>query len=484
MSRALPSATNSLDQEIEAAEPGRLLSRVSLGVWRLGRVVGDLIAGLGALACTFLVRVNLPLPFTESLLPTDRLAFFAVAAVVVTVTQNPLLYFFGFYELPRPGRRAERLRRLTLAAFFQGLLLMGFYFLADRDFPRSVVVLYVPTNLLLMMMMRVALDRLLLPPQRRAAIVGTGPSAWELARDIERYHWHGLEIVGHLTSPSDPSAGKGPREPLGSVEDIPDLLAAGRFDDIILTGEADNWQSHLIDRLASRADVHTSLLLLPGPMESLIGRMRYRSIHDIPLIEVVRESEWHARRPLKRIMDLALAVPLLILTAPAILACGLAVRITSPGPMFYSQSRVGRDRRRFTLHKLRTMRIDAEEVGEEVLAVEQDPRLTRVGSVLRSLRLDELPQLINVINGSMSLVGPRPERPGFTRKFLEEVPGYAARFSIQPGLTGLAQVNGDYLSSPENKIRYDLAYLANWSIWLDISILVRTVRIILTSRGI
>ncbi|HKV11530.1 MAG TPA: sugar transferase, partial [Thermoanaerobaculia bacterium] len=165
-------------------------------------------------------------------------------------------------------------------------------------------------------------------------------------------------------------------------------------------------------------------------------------------------------------------------------ACAVAVRLTSPGGILYRQTRVGRGQRPFTLWKLRTMRQDAEAESGEVLAQPGDPRLTPIGAFLRRFRLDELPQLFNVLRGTMSLVGPRPERPGFVQRYLKEVPGYAERFSLAPGLTGLAQVNGDYHSSPQNKLRYDLAYLANWSIWLDVSILLRTVKIVLTSRGV
>jgi lipopolysaccharide/colanic/teichoic acid biosynthesis glycosyltransferase len=165
------------------------------------------------------------------------------------------------------------------------------------------------------------------------------------------------------------------------------------------------------------------------------------------------------------------------------LVCAALVRLSSPGPVLYRQTRVGRGQQPFTLLKFRTMRSGAES-GGEVLATPGDPRLTPIGATLRRSRLDELPQLLNVLGGSMSLVGPRPERPGFVRAYLESVPGYAERFSLRPGLTGLAQVNGDYDSTPENKLRYDLAYSANWSFWLDLSILVRTVRTVLSSRGV
>jgi lipopolysaccharide/colanic/teichoic acid biosynthesis glycosyltransferase len=145
---------------------------------------------------------------------------------------------------------------------------------------------------------------------------------------------------------------------------------------------------------------------------------------------------------------------------------------------------MGRSQRPFTLLKLRTMQVDAESESGEVLAQPGDPRLTRIGAFLRRFRLDEIPQLLNVLQGTMSLVGPRPERPGFVQRYLQEVPGYAERFSLAPGLTGLAQVNGDYHSTPQNKLRYELAYMANWTLWLDLSILLRTVKIVLTSRGV
>jgi lipopolysaccharide/colanic/teichoic acid biosynthesis glycosyltransferase len=165
-------------------------------------------------------------------------------------------------------------------------------------------------------------------------------------------------------------------------------------------------------------------------------------------------------------------------------ACAAAVKATSPGPVLYRQTRVGRGQRPFTLLKLRTMRVGAEPEGDEVLAQPDDPRLTPIGAFLRRFRLDEFPQLLNVLGGSMSLVGPRPERPGFVQRYLREVAGYAERFTLAPGLTGLAQIDGDYHSSPLNKLRYDLAYMANWSLWLDLSILLRTCKIVLTSRGV
>jgi lipopolysaccharide/colanic/teichoic acid biosynthesis glycosyltransferase len=136
------------------------------------------------------------------------------------------------------------------------------------------------------------------------------------------------------------------------------------------------------------------------------------------------------------------------------------------------------------MYKLRTMVDRAEAETGPVLAGPADGRITRVGRMLRAARIDEIPQLFNVLNGTMSLVGPRPERPEFVGEFLQTVPGYAERLQVKPGLTGLAQVNGEYHTSPEYKLKYDLAYIYNYSLWLDIRVMTETVKVMLTRRGV
>lgn len=460
---------------------------LSSSTWRLVRFVGDLAVAVGAFYLAFLARIELPIPFTQFLLPADRILFFQREWWVIVASQALTLYFFGFYDLPRRGSGEDGTRRLAAATCLQALALAGFYFLSDREFPRSVLILFVAFNLPALLAWRALLGRLFRAPRRRVAVVGTGPAALELASKIRAAGGHGLEIAGHVPSPDDldPPAGGSPLGPrLGSIDDLSRLLAEGVIDDIVLATEARVWQVRLLDQLSAARPATGDVLLVPGPIESLIGRMRYRWVEDVPLIEVVRQSEWRVHHPVKRLLDLLGAGLLFLLSLPLMLLCALGVALTSSGPVFYSQVRLGRDRRPFTLWKFRTMRPDAEEGTGERLAEPGDRRLTAFGAFLRRLRLDELPQLVNVLGGSMSLVGPRPERPGFVERFLSEVPGYAERFSVPPGLTGLAQINGDYHSSAENKLRYDLAYIANWSLWLDLSILLRTVKIVLSSRGV
>ena len=459
--------------------------------WRLLRGAGDLAAAVAAFYAAFWLRILLPLPFTRFLLPPERVGYFASEWWVVAASQLLTLYFFGFYDPPR-GAGTEGTRRLFAAISLQGLALAGFYFLTNRQFPRSVLLLFVAVNFLLLALWRAGVERLYRPPRRRVAIVGAGQGARELVEKVQSPGAHRTEVVGYVPAPDDAGAAAAPfgagSEPgfvpcLGTLEELPGLLARGEIDDIILAAEARPWQTRLLDQLAAIRHASGNVLLLPGPVESLIGRMRYRWVEDVPLIEVVRQSEWRLSRPIKRLMDLLGALILLPPASLAVAVCAAAIALTSPGPIFYRQVRVGRGGLPFTLWKLRTMRHEAERDTGEVLAQPGDPRLTPVGAVLRGLRLDELPQLWNVLGGSMSLVGPRPERPGFVERFRAEVPGYAERFSVPPGVTGLAQVNGDYHSSAENKLRYDLAYIANWSPWLDLAILLRTVKIVLTSRG-
>ncbi len=316
---------------------------------------------------------------------------------------------------------------------------------------------------------------------------GRGAEALELAMQIETHHWHGLKVVGFVATPDEDDTVSAPAplgQRLGSLDDLARLMADERIDDIIVAAPVDGWQARLVDRLGGvRRPAGSSILVLPGPWESLLGRTRYRWIRDLPLIEVVGGGS-SKLAPVKRLGDLVGAAFLLLLSSPILLVAMAAVRLTSQGPIFFRQERVGRDQRRFTLVKFRTMHQGAERDGEEILADLDDPRRTSIGGFLRRTRIDEIPQLWSVLRGDMSLVGPRPERPGFVERYLREVSGYAERFAVRPGVTGLAQVNGDYHSSPANKLRYDLAYIANAGLWLDLSILLRTVKIILTSRGV
>jgi exopolysaccharide biosynthesis polyprenyl glycosylphosphotransferase len=201
------------------------------------------------------------------------------------------------------------------------------------------------------------------------------------------------------------------------------------------------------------------------------------------LIEVRENPNEPVERIMKRGFDLILSTLILILAAPLFVLVAIATFIGSPGPVFYLQERIGYQGRAFKLIKFRTMIPDAERETGEKLADKNDPRVTRVGALLRRFRIDEIPQFINVLKGDMSFVGPRPERPLFVRNFIKTLPGYSERHKVKPGITGLAQVRGYYDTSVENKLKYDLAYIYNQSFSLDLMILLETIKTVLIRPG-
>ncbi|HBF6187956.1 TPA: sugar transferase [Clostridioides difficile] len=184
----------------------------------------------------------------------------------------------------------------------------------------------------------------------------------------------------------------------------------------------------------------------------------------------------------QRIMDLVLSIVGLVIGSPLIAIFGILIKIEDKGPITYKQERLGKCGRRFYIYKLRSMRTDAEKFGAQ-WAEKDDPRITKVGKFIRKTRIDEIPQLFNILKGDMGLIGPRPERPNFTVQFNEEIPGFINRLAIKPGLTGWAQVNGGYEITPEEKLKEDIYYIKNRSILLDFKILFKTVKVVLTGDG-
>ncbi len=184
----------------------------------------------------------------------------------------------------------------------------------------------------------------------------------------------------------------------------------------------------------------------------------------------------------KRGIDIVLAVVGILIGIPIVAIFGVLTKLEDKGPIFYTQERLGKDGNKFTLYKIRSMRVDAEKNGAQ-WAKKNDDRITKVGSFIRKTRIDEIPQLFNVLRGEMSLVGPRPERPIFTYQFNEEIPGFINRLVVKPGLTGWAQVNGGYEMSPKEKLEADLYYIENKNIRMDLYILLKTIKIVLTGAG-
>lgn len=216
------------------------------------------------------------------------------------------------------------------------------------------------------------------------------------------------------------------------------------------------------------------------------GKVQLESLSPSWLIFSEGFDRGNFRNFVKRLFDVVISAVMLALTAPIMLITALLIKIDSPGPVFFRQTRVGECGKPFDVYKFRSMRADAEKDGKPQWAKKKDSRVTRIGRIIRSLRIDELPQIFNVMKGDMSLVGPRPERPYFVRQLIKEIPYYSTRHSVKPGITGWAQIRYSYGASvhdAKEKLQYDLYYVKNHTLFLDLIILFQTAQVVLFGRG-
>ncbi|PEZ86243.1 UDP-phosphate N-acetylgalactosaminyl-1-phosphate transferase [Bacillus cereus] len=212
-----------------------------------------------------------------------------------------------------------------------------------------------------------------------------------------------------------------------------------------------------------------------------LAREYHRSASDTQVIQI-ESNQSKVYLGIKYILDIMFSLIGLLVLGPVILMFSILIMLESPGAPFYLQERLGLRGKKFRVIKLRSMRNDAEKNGAK-WAEKNDPRITKIGVFIRKTRIDELPQLFNILKGDMSLVGPRPERPMFTEKFEQEIPGFKKRLKVKPGLTGWAQVNGGYEITPKEKLDLDVYYIKNASISLDFKIIIRTVKVVITGDG-
>jgi exopolysaccharide biosynthesis polyprenyl glycosylphosphotransferase len=434
------------------------------------------------------VRTLVPFPFTQGYLPGIRFAEVTHHWPEMLGAQLLVLYGLGLYETRALINPRDHLGPIGAAAVLQALLMVAVYFFRqDLAFPRSVLLVHAALNGLLLARWRIACRPLMgRYPRRRVLVVGTGAGASEVIQTIQTQRWLGMDIVGAvaMNGARPVLTGAAADVPVvGRREELPALCESHDADEVIIVSEG-AWQDRLLDSLSRWPGERAQIYVVPSPYEILIGRREHLRLHDIPLIEVLHDEPTAGGVVVKRGFDAILATLLLVVAAPLLALVAAAVAITSGSPVIFRQMRVGKDGAAFTIFKFRTMHRGAEEETGPVLAVENDPRVTILGRVLRATRLDELPQLWNVLRGDMSFVGPRPERPEFVLQYEADIQGYRERFKVRPGLTGYAQVNGEYHTSATTKLKYDLAYMYNRSIWLDLKILSETAKVILTRRGV
>jgi sugar transferase (PEP-CTERM system associated) len=319
--------------------------------------------------------------------------------------------------------------------------------------------------------------------EERVLILGTGQTAHVLARQIAMQQDFAYRVVGFIAD-GESRLQVRLHEVLGNIDDIERLVASQRIDRIVV-GLSDRRGRLPIEPLLRAKLSGVRVEEATTTYERLTGKILIDDLKPSWLIFSDGFRASRVTRVVKRMLDLAFAIIGFALAAPLMALTALAVRLDSPGPILYEQDRIGEGGRLFTLRKFRSMRFDAEG-ATPVWARLKDERVTRVGRFIRLTRLDELPQLWNVLNGDMSFVGPRPERPYFVKQLAEAIPYYLERHAVKPGLTGWAQVKYRYGSSIEDateKLRYDLYYIKHLSIVFDLTIVIDTVKVILFGKG-
>ncbi|HNU10180.1 MAG TPA: TIGR03013 family PEP-CTERM/XrtA system glycosyltransferase [Rubrivivax sp.] len=320
----------------------------------------------------------------------------------------------------------------------------------------------------------------------RILIFGTGPAALTVGTTLKASDPNAL-IVGYLAGPNEKQVSV-PRDELlaASGQTLTETARRLQVDEIVVALTERRAGSmplrELLDCKLSGIKVYD----IATHFEKTLGQIRIDYVNAGWLIFGPGFNQGFARTAIKRVFDLLCATLLILVSLPVMALTALLIKLESRGPVLYRQERVGRNGRSFQVAKFRSMRTDAEKDGKPVWAKANDDRVTRVGAVIRKLRIDELPQLFNVLKGEMSLVGPRPERPFFVEQLTAQIPYFAARHSVKPGVTGWAQVRYPYgatIEDSQEKLQYDLYYVKNHSLFFDIIILFETVFVVLTARG-
>lgn len=405
--------------------------------------------------------------------------------------------FVGMYRAWFASSRFDELSTLFKASFV-GIFILFFLIFVD-DYSHNVastsrILIFIYWGLFLFfvgagrLLIRAFQRRLIIHGfgRKNTLIVGFNERAFEVHNQIIEHKALGLDVVAYAAVHDENIEKEYQNIPvIGRVADLPKFIDEKNIKEVIIALEKEN-HDLLVEVISLSENKGVGLKIVPDLYEILSGQARSSQLYGIPLIDIMPElmPEWEKK--LKRLIDIIASLLILIITFPICLLSAIAIRIDSEGSTFFKQERIGHNGKVFRILKFRSMKKDAEKDTGPVWSQKDDPRITRVGRFIRKVRIDEIPQMFNVLKGEMSIVGPRPERAFFVEQLSKEIPYYKRRLKVRPGITGWAQVKHKYDESIEDvkiKLRYDLFYIENMSLRMDFKILLRTIFVVLFGKG-
>ncbi len=422
---------------------------------------------------------------------------FVLAILTVYFYWLIIFIFVGMYRTWFASSRFDEITTLFKTTFV-GIFILFFVILYD-DYVQGVqssnrFLIFIYWGMLLFV---IGLGRLLLRGVQRsllvkgigrhnAIIVGFNSKANNIHNSINRFKALGLDVKAYVAVKEE-NVGKDYKSITvqGTVNNIKQIIAETNAKEVVIALEKyeDDVMLNVIDRCDNE---NVNLKIVPDLYNIISGQVRTSQIYGFPLIDIMPQlmPEWEKK--IKRLIDILVSFIILLITFPLTFITTIAIKIDSKGPVLYKQERMGTNGKIFNVYKFRSMITDAEKQSGPVWSTKDDPRITGVGRLIRKVRIDEIPQMLNVLKGEMSLVGPRPERPYFVEKLSEEIPLYKRRLKVRPGVTGWAQVKHKYdetLDDVKIKLRYDLFYIENMSLRMDLKILFRTIFVVIFGKG-
>jgi sugar transferase (PEP-CTERM system associated) len=401
-----------------------------------------------------------------------------------------ILYFYDLYDYIVMTNRRELLLRLVQAlGIAWALLALLFYFLPSLLIGRGVSVISVPIVLGLLLGWRILIHLLTGHPDigEKILVVGTGKTALDTAEAVWERRDAGYRIIGFVSeNGAKPKEKLGRSEILGRAVDLEGIIRNEKIDRVVIAVRERRgaFPTEALLKMSLAGDV--SIEECTSFFERITGKVHVDMLRPSWLIFAGRRRDSPVRLMLREVFHRLMALLGLIVSLPVGILTAVLIKLESRGPVFYMQERVGKNGRIFNVIKFRSMKTDAEADGKPIWAVSNDERTTRVGKVIRKLRIDEIPQFWNILKGEMNFVGPRPERPHFVKQLASEIPFYDHRHLVAPGLTGWAQIKYPYGASVADaiqKLQYDLYYIKNQSLVLDMMIIFNTAKAVLFGKG-